>query len=218
MEKTTIPIFIQNTQLFSYLNEILSNINSFSDNKIEFSLKNNKSDESFRILIADDIFFEKNIHMLSKSKKIFLIKTTDKNVIQNVNNNEIFITETPFKISEFFTQIINLIKQDSIQQDRKLKFSSFSYDPKMRVLSNKDSSLRFTEKEAQIFQCLLNSSTYQSKKMLLKKVWSYDDKIDTHTLETHIYSLRKKIDKILLLRNLIIFEENKGYFLNKKIL
>ena len=54
--------------------------------------------------------------------------------------------------------------------------------------------------------------------MLLKKVWSYDDKIDTHTLETHIYSLRKKIDKILLLRNLIIFEENKGYFLNKKIL
>ncbi len=218
MEKTTIPIFIQNTQLFSYLNEILSNINSFSDNKIEFSLKNNKSDESFRILIADDIYFEKNIHMLSKSKKIFLIKTTDKNVIQNVNNNEIFITETPFKISEFFTQIINLIKQDSIQQDRKLKFSSFSYDPKMRVLSNKDSSLRFTEKEAQIFQCLLDSSTYQSKKMLLKKVWSYDDKIDTHTLETHIYSLRKKIDKILLLRNLIIFEENKGYFLNKKIL
>ncbi len=218
MEKTTIPIFIQNTQLFSYLNEILSNINSFSDNKIEFSLKNNKSDESFRILIADDIFFEKNIHMLSKSKKIFLIKTTDKNVIQNVNNNEIFITETPFKISEFFTQIINLIKQDSIQQDRKLQFSSFSYDPKMRVLSNKDSSLRFTEKEAQIFQCLLDSSTYQSKKMLLKKVWSYDDKIDTHTLETHIYSLRKKIDKILLLRNLIIFEENKGYFLNKKIL
>ena len=165
MEKTTIPIFIQNTQLFSYLNEILSNINSFSDNKIEFSLKNNKSDESFRILIADDIYFEKNIHMLSKSKKIFLIKTTDKNVIQNVNNNEIFITETPFKISEFFTQIINLIKQDSIQQDRKLKFSSFSYDPKMRVLSNKDSSLRFTEKEAQIFQCLLDSSTYQSKKM-----------------------------------------------------
>jgi DNA-binding response OmpR family regulator len=49
-------------------------------------------------------------------------------------------------------------------------------------------------------------------------VWSYNESIDTHTLETHIYSLRKKIEKKLSLSNLVIFEEKKGYFLNIDIL
>ncbi len=84
---------------------------------------------------------------------------------------------------------------------------------------NDNLNIRFTEKESQIFMCLLdNSNTQISKKNLLKKVWSYNEDIDTHTLETHIYSLRKKIEKNLKLKDLIIFLDNKGYFLNKKIL
>ena len=89
----------------------------------------------------------------------------------------------------------------------------------MRTLSNDNLYLKFTEKESQIFNSLIdNANTHISKKNLLKKVWSYNDDIDTHTLETHIYSLRKKIEKNLLLKDLIIFVENKGYFLNKEIL
>ena len=89
----------------------------------------------------------------------------------------------------------------------------------MRTLYNGNLNIRFTEKESQIFMCLLdNSNTQISKKSLLKKVWSYNEDIDTHTLETHIYSLRKKIEKNLKLKDLIIFLDNKGYFLNKKIL
>ena len=57
-----------------------------------------------------------------------------------------------------------------------------------------------------------------SQKNLLKNVWSYNEDIDTHTLETHIYSLRKKIEKKLLLKGLIIFEEKKGYLLDKSVL
>ena len=55
-------------------------------------------------------------------------------------------------------------------------------------------------------------------KILLKEIWSYSEGIDTHTLETHIYSLRKKIADNLTLKNLINFEEKKGYFLDKNIL
>ena len=56
------------------------------------------------------------------------------------------------------------------------------------------------------------------KKDLLEQVWSYSQDIDTHTLETHIYSLRKKIENQLDLQNLINFSEKKGYYLNKEIL
>ena len=105
------------------------------------------------------------------------------------------------------------------QTARKLNFNSFTYDPSMRTLSNDNLYLRFTEKESQILQIFLdNTDTHISKKNLLKKVWSYNEDIDTHTLETHIYSLRKKIEKNLLLKDLIVFEDNKGYFLNKKLL
>ena len=56
------------------------------------------------------------------------------------------------------------------------------------------------------------------KKDLLEQVWSYSQDIDTHTLETHIYSLRKKIENQLDLQNLINFREKKGYYLNIEIL
>ena len=56
------------------------------------------------------------------------------------------------------------------------------------------------------------------KKDLLEQVWNYSQDIDTHTLETHIYSLRKKIENQLDLQNLINFREKKGYYLNKEIL
>ena len=70
-----------------------------------------------------------------------------------------------------------------------------------------------------IFEYLLeNSNQYITKKVLLKEIWSCSEGIDTHTLETHIYSLRKKIADNLTLKNLINFEEKKGYFLDKNIL
>ena len=59
---------------------------------------------------------------------------------------------------------------------------------------------------------------YLSKKFLLEKVWQYNQEIDTHTLETHLYSLRKKIDKNLGTKNLIIYEEKKGYLINRELL
>ena len=46
----------------------------------------------------------------------------------------------------------------------------------------------------------------------------YGDDIDTHTLETHVYALRKKIEDKLNIKNLIMFEEKKGYKLNKSLL
>ena len=63
-----------------------------------------------------------------------------------------------------------------------------------------------------------NINSYITKKDLLDKVWSYGEGIDTHTLETHIYALRKKIDSKLHIKDRIMFEEKKGYYINREIL
>jgi len=224
MEKRIIPVFIQNEHLSSSMNELIPSID-YSDLNMKFyiveimhdvmlSLKNDP-----KYIVADEDFVHANHQLINNVTKIFLINTSGNNIEIGNFKNEIIIINIPFSIKDLLLSVSNLIGQEKSQFDRKLQFNLFTYDPSMRVLSNEKTSLRFTEKESQIFECMLNNSNvYLSKKILLEKVWSYNDTIDTHTLETHIYSLRKKIEEKLLLKDLIIFEENKGYFLNKDIL
>ena len=122
-------------------------------------------------------------------------------------------------MNEICQRIENILNQVNINNERLVKYKYSTYDPSLRELSNQVSSLRFTEKENQIFNLLLESNKeYISKKDLLKRVWSYGEGIDTHTLETHVYALRKKIENKLNIKDLIMFEESKGYYLNKSVL
>ena len=124
-----------------------------------------------------------------------------------------------FDVFKLFQIISNRLDLITSQNERVIKFNLFTYDPRTRSLFNKDCSIRFTEKESSIFEYLLdNSNQYVTKKVLLKEIWHYSENIDTHTLETHIYSLRKKISENLILKELINFEEKKGYYLDKGIL
>ena len=118
-------------------------------------------------------------------------------------------------MSDIYRRIENYLIQIDINNKRIIKYKNFSYDPSTRKLINQFTFLRLTEKESQIFNCLMqNTDSYITKKDLLNKVWSYGDGIDTHTLETHIYALRKKIDLKLNIKNLVMFEEKKGYYIN----
>ena len=122
-------------------------------------------------------------------------------------------------MNDIYQRIENYLIQISVNKKRIIKYKKFSYDPSTRKLLNQSTFLRFTEKEGQIFTCLMeNTDPYITKKDLLNKVWSYGEGIDTHTLETHIYALRKKIDLKLNIKDLIMFEEKKGYYINKAIL
>ena len=95
--------------------------------------------------------------------------------------------------------------------------NNLSYDKSARKIFNEKLSLILTEKENEIFCFLLESTTSISKNILLKNIWKYNEDIDTHTLETHIYSLRKKLEKKLEIKNILEHKES-GYFLNKDLL
>ena len=86
-------------------------------------------------------------------------------------------------------------------------------------LAKIQSKLRVTEKENEIFNFLISQKNdYVSRERLLIEIWNYNKEIDTHTLETHVYSLRKKIDEKLQLKDLIIYKEKKGYVINSDFL
>ena len=219
MEKRIIPIIFGNDKLRLIFSEIIDSNNIFGNLEFQLINKNDLEKNFGSILITDNEFALKELSHANKFDTIFIINCNSDALEMDKLNSEIVLLSIPLQIRELYHRVSNSLDQINSQTARKLIFNKYTYDPNMRTLSKDNLYLRFTEKESQIFNSLLdNSNTHISKKNLLKKVWSYNEDIDTHTLETHIYSLRKKIEKNLSLKDLIVFEDNKGYFLNKKLL
>ena len=110
-------------------------------------------------------------------------------------------------------QINNTVSNNLIK--RKFKFNSslkiheYILDKNTRKFSRHHNSLILTEKEIDLIE-LLYLNNYTKKKDILSSIWKYSDDADTHTVETHIYRLRKKIKETFNDDN-FIKSEKKGY-------
>ena len=216
MGKSTILFFFENP----YLNNIFIEAASCENVSKLFCFQNGNLEKiktnSLKILVTDNDSLIKLVNKNIKPQIIFLVN--ERNQINNSLkiSSEVININIPFKLSDIYQRIESYLNQININRKRIIKYKNFSYDPSTRKLINQSAFLRFTEKEDQIFTCLMeNPNTYITKKDLLNKVWSYGEGIDTHTLETHIYALRKKIDLKLNIKDLIMFEEKKGYYINE---
>ncbi len=219
MGKSIIPFIFENAYLNQIFVEVVSCANAsklFCFHNLTFEkVKKHKPS----ILLTDHSSLTKIVNQEIKPDIIFLVSEPNQVISNSKISFEVININIPFKISDIYRRIENYLIQIDIDNKRIIKYKNFSYDPSTRKLINQTTFLRLTEKESQIFNCLMeNSKTYITKKDLLNKVWSYGDGIDTHTLETHIYALRKKIDSKLNIKELIMFEEKKGYYINKAIL
>ena len=92
-----------------------------------------------------------------------------------------------------------------------IKIKDFLLDKNEKKLIKDDSFIILTEKEIQLLELFLESKKPISKNKILSLVWNYSADADTHTVETHIYRLRKKIsDKF---SNEVFIQNNKeGYY------
>ena len=111
-----------------------------------------------------------------------------------------------------------IIEQLKSKRENKKTFGYISFIIPDRKLIYKDNNfVELTEKESDIIVSLLNSMGRGiTKEAVMSKVWKLNSKMETHTFETHLYRLRKKIKENLLLKNLIM---NKGgrYYLNPEL-
>ena len=216
MSQNKIPVLIGEKKLFDTLTEIIDQINNHVDIKFEILFYDKHSEVSNSIIVADKFalkFFENN-----NIRKIYLVDNTKDLKANSQIKSEIILISMPFHVNELFERVSNDIQQELKNKKSIINFTTFSYDFNSRSLFDSKNSLRFTEKENEIFSCLLNYKNEPvSKKQLLKDIWQYDDQIDTHTLETHVYSLRKKLESKLGLGNFLNhFDE--GYQLDTSIL
>ena len=172
--------------------------------------------ELFKLL--DEIKKEININIIKISKndlneiskiygKNFIIITKKK--LPNISN-QFLLNELPIQISKFIEKInIKFLKMNFNKQSEVI-VGKYLIDINSREMKVDNIALKLTEKECDIIIHLFNSKKPVPISELQTNVWDYNSKLETHTVETHIYRLRKKIfDKFK--DNNFIFSKKDGY-------
>ncbi|MDA9373024.1 helix-turn-helix domain-containing protein [Pelagibacterales bacterium] len=212
-----IDFFFGREDLKQVFTELVLQLNNNRDNnRIVYNIKENLN-KNKSILILDNV----SLSLLIKEKIIFndylfiigeIPIDNAHQLADNFVNYEIIIE--PINILSLLEKFQNLIEQNIAALSEIKKFKEFNYSSRLKTIYVGDASLYLTDKENEIFQTLLdNKNISLNKKQLLSKVWNYSEGIDTHTLETHIYIMRQKIEKKLNLNNIIIHIDD-GYQIN----
>ena len=162
--------------------------------------------------------FENENVFLEKIEKNNLIKNytiVTKNFLSNKNINQKSVIHLDNKPITFILLIdkinTNLLKQKfSFQSSINIK--DYILNLNSRVISKKENELKLTEREIEIILFLKDKKKPQNINILQKEVWSYVTDLETHTVETHIYRLRKKISDKFKDNNFIL-SLKEGYLI-----
>ena len=147
-----------------------------------------------------------------KSNSNYLILT--KKEIPELNNQIIF-DKFPISIFKILEKInIEFIKKN-FQKQSEILIGDYIFNINSREMSLNANKLKLTEKEINSIIYLLKANKPVKIRELQSNVWGYQSQLETHTVETHIYRLRKKISKVFKDENFILSKDN-GYEINKK--
>jgi DNA-binding response OmpR family regulator len=101
----------------------------------------------------------------------------------------------PFRISTLLARLHALNTHHAPADDAAVRIGPYTFHPSAKLLQADGRKVRLTEKETNILKFLHASSGTVPRDILLHEVWGYSPAVATHTLETHIYRLRKKIEQ-----------------------
>jgi DNA-binding response OmpR family regulator len=122
-----------------------------------------------------------------------------------------YITK-PFRFSVLLARIRAALRQHDQSEDVVFTIGQYSFQPAAKLLEGADGGkVRLTDKETSILKYLYRQGPKTiTRDVLLKEVWGYNNRVTTHTLETHIYRLRQKIERDPSNARLLVTEEG-GY-------
>ena len=154
-------------------------------------LKNQFIFKIFHFQNKDD-FLE---YFSTKTIENFLILSSKDLKIEIDKNRFLIINNFPVKILKLIQNINIKILQSTFNFKSNIKIDNYNLNLNSRELFKDEKSLKLTEKEINLILFLVKEKIPKKVNDLQKNVWGYNNDLETHTVETHIYRLRKKIKK-----------------------
>ena len=191
-------IIINIKPLYEILNEINNNFSYklVHLNSKEFDENFNKKDKQFdnSIFITTSEYIQTLEKIRIKEEKILLINISPESIYKLIDRINVCLIQNKY----------------DFQSNIKLK--NYNLDINSKTVEYKNKKLKLTEKEIEII-LFLNKDNLSKKVIdLQKNVWGYSSDIETHTVETHVYRLRKKISDTFKDNKFILIDDN-GYYL-----
>ena len=131
---------------------------------------------------------EENKKIINNSNCLKIYSSKSKN---SSNNFDAFL-EIPTSLKEINIPVENVAAKKAFSHNSSIEIKKYLLNKNEKKLSNKENEIVLTEKEIQLLELFLNNKKPISKDKILSSVWNYSSDADTHTVETHIYRLRKK--------------------------
>jgi len=185
---------------FKILYNILDEIKDY----LKFQILHHKDEENFL-----------NSNDLNLNDSLILVKSDKQAFINNgkINKKKIFsISKYPITVDKLVEILnVNLIKQKYDYQSN-IYIKNYLLNLNSRTITKNNQNLKLTQKEIDIILFLNDYKKPQKVSMLQNKVWGYSLELETHTVETHIYRLRKKINDKFKDNNFILSNDD-GYFI-----
>ena len=174
-----------------------------------------KENLSFKIIkIENKEYFEKKLD-LDRLDYLVISNTHNKLLLNNniTDKNFLGFNDLPLSLKKLLELInIKLIKLKFNQQS-KIIIKGYELNLNSKFFSKGNLKLKLTEKEIEIILYLNNKKIKHDVKDLQKNIWGYSADMETHTVETHIYRLRKKISDLFKDEKFILSHKN-GYFID----
>ena len=189
-------------ELKDYLNFKLT----FADKEINKETLNN---HDVLILHQDGLLGDSLEKLLKDSKKIKILVSNTSGKKKDQFNE---IISLPLKISDLNQIVENAVTKKNFNKNSSILIKQYKLDKNEKKLIKNKNYILLTEKEIQLLELFLDNKKPISKNIILKEVWKYSTSADTHTVETHIYRLRKKIKSKFSDENFILNNKD-GYLL-----
>ena len=212
MDKLTISIF--GTQIFS---EIINEIKLFSKFKLKFydnlDLCTKDAAKHDQLIIFFITEANKEYCKKIENNRFPLIVITKSSISQKILSGD-FVEQLniPFNVLDLEKKVVSLLARYKFRKSSLINLCGYTIDKNERKVKKNNLVLQLTEKEINFLILFSESNHPRSRNFILKNVWNYSPKSETHTVETHIHRLRKKFLEKFRDSN-FIKNNDKGYYI-----
>ncbi len=172
-------------------------------------MKEKNSNDFDVILFHEDALNDmENNKIINNSNSLKVLASSKKKILENFDA----FLELPTSLREINIVIESVAAKKVFNKNSSIEIKEYLLNKNEKKLLKDENEIILTEKEIQLLELFLNKKKPISKDKILSSVWNYSSDADTHTVETHIYRLRKKINDKFADDNFIVNTKD-GYCL-----